>query len=77
MENEIHIVIYTGSPEENLTAHSICYYAAFGFFGTALQEKMGAFHSGSLKMAPKTPNASSHPIGVGIARLAVHQQRLA
>jgi hypothetical protein len=26
-------------------------------FGTALQEKIGVFHSSSLKMVPETPNA--------------------
>jgi hypothetical protein len=33
-------------------------YAAFGVFGTALQDNMGIFHSSSLKMVPKTPYAS-------------------
>ncbi len=31
---------------------------AFGVFGTALQEKTGVFQSNSVKMVPKTPNAS-------------------
>ena len=33
-------------------------YDAFGFFGSALQEKMGIFHASSLTMVPKAPNAS-------------------
>ena len=33
-------------------------YDAFGVFEAALQEKIGVFHSSSLKMAPKTPDAS-------------------
>jgi hypothetical protein len=33
-------------------------YDAFGVFGTALQEKIGVCHPSSLKMVPKTPNAS-------------------
>jgi hypothetical protein len=33
-------------------------YDVFGFFGTALQEKIGVFHSSYLNMVPKTPNAS-------------------
>ena len=33
-------------------------YDAFGVAGTDVQEKIGVFHTSSLKTAPKTPNAS-------------------
>jgi hypothetical protein len=33
-------------------------YDAFGVVGTALEEKIGVFHSMCLKLVPKTPNAS-------------------
>jgi hypothetical protein len=33
-------------------------YDAFGVFGSALQEKIGVFHSSSLNIESKTPYAS-------------------
>jgi hypothetical protein len=38
------------------TAAWLCH--AFGVFGSALKEKTGVFHPSSLKMIPKTPDAS-------------------
>jgi hypothetical protein len=70
-----NIVALIASMSAPISTSHFTTHEAFGVFGTALREKIGAFHSSAVKMVPKTPNASSVKC-TGLPRLRVDLKTL-